>query len=110
MSALSAERSMSGGSAQSEGRFVPALKCVLTHWYQLRPSGTPIGSENNRRLIAINSMHRLGRRQGLDAVRGAIIGSIKGERILEAVLLPIGAALFPEVLPVEFILQLLRTA
>jgi hypothetical protein len=88
-----------------EGPLVPALGCALTHWYQLRLPGEKIGSVNNRRLVAIASQHKLARRQGLDALRGAVMGSVKGERAFEAVLLPVGAALFPDILPLKVVLR-----
>jgi hypothetical protein len=97
----------SGALLQPEP-YAPSLKCCLTHWYELRPNGEKIGSVNNRRLASISSQNRVARRQGIDALRGAIWSGVKGERAFEAVLLPIGAALFQDVLPFDLVLRHLR--
>lgn len=72
-------------------------------------TGEKLGSENNKRLTAITSQHRMTRRLGIDATRGAIIASVRGERAWEAPLLVIGAALFQDVLPLDLVLQNLRS-
>lgn len=109
MSARNAVTSTTDSALPYEGRFAPALSCCLQHWYELRLKGERIGSVNNKRFTAITSQHKMSRRLGLDALRGAIVSSVKGERAFEAVLLPIGAALFPDALPFELVMQNLRS-
>jgi hypothetical protein len=109
MSALDAVTPMPSGEKQPELPFTPSLRCILQHWYELRAKGLSLGSDNNKRLVAITSWHRTMRRQGIDGLRGAIVASVKGERSWEAPLLPIGAALFQDVLPLSLVLQNLRS-
>jgi hypothetical protein len=108
-SAADAERSTLSGSEQPELPFTPSLRCALTHWYELRPVGQKLGSDNHKRLAAVTSWHRTMRRQGIDGLRGAIVASVKVERSWEAPLLPIGAALFQDVLPLNLVLRNLRS-
>jgi hypothetical protein len=84
---------------------LPALRCVLTHFYEFRERGERLGSENNKRLAIITSQHKMARRLGLDALRGAVVSGMKGERVLEPALLIIGAALFPSSVPVGLVLR-----
>lgn len=106
-SVSSAERS-TATSSEPEQPFTPSLRCVLQHWYELRPKGEKLGSDNNKRLTAITSQHMNLRRKGVDAVRGAIMASVRCERTWEAPLLLIGAALFQDVLPLDLVLRNLR--
>jgi hypothetical protein len=105
-SARSAERNTPEQSQPEP--FVPALRCVLTHWYELRLRGAPLTAENNSRLSSIHSMHRACAEQGLSAVRATLLACVRGERAFEAALLPIGAALFPNSLPLSTVLRHLR--
>ncbi len=79
----------------------PALKCVLTHWYQLRLKNEPLGAENNKRLVAIKGLHMIFRRQGADALRGQLLRAAKSELVAEPAHLPVGAGLFHDNLQVE---------
>ena len=80
---------------------VPALKCVLTHWYQLRLKDETMGSENNKRLVSIKGLHMIFRRQGADALRGQLLQAAKSKLVAEPAHLPIGAGLFHENVVVE---------
>jgi hypothetical protein len=85
----------------SPSSFAPSLLCVLTHWYQLRDKKEKIGSVNNHRFSDIKALAMVGRRQGLDALRGAIVRAAKGEQMPEPGYYPIGAGLFTDDLVVE---------
>ncbi len=93
---------------QPTAAFAPALRCVLQHFYELRFPGDRIGPDNNKRLAHLTSLHRLARRQGRDGLRGVILASVHGEARMDAEELPVGAALFPDIVPVSFVLQKLR--
>lgn len=73
---------------------LPDVRCVLQHWYELRPKGEAIGSENNRRFTALTALARRERRHGVDALRGDILAALRGERALEVAFLPLAAGLF----------------
>lgn len=81
--------------------FYPAPKCVLSHWYELRASGDPIGPDNNKRLTQITSMQALARRHGLGALRGAVLAAVWGKRPMEPCFLPIGSSLFYDEVDIE---------
>jgi hypothetical protein len=97
-----------GGVEQPAPPFVPSLRCTLTHFCELRPRGEKLGSVNNRRLVSITSQYRFASSRGLDSLRGAVLSSVSGERAFEPALLPIGAALLQDVMPIEFIFRHLR--
>lgn len=80
---------------------VPALKCVLTHWYQLRLRDEPLGAENSKRLVAIKGLHMVFRRQGADALRGQLLQAARSAMVAEPAHLPVGAGLFSENVAVE---------
>lgn len=73
---------------------LPQVRCVLQHWYELRPKGQPMGSANNKRYIALSACARRYRRQGMDALRGDILSAMRGHKPFEAPFLPVGAGLF----------------
>lgn len=79
----------------------PALRCVLQHWYELRPKGEKIGSANNQRFVDIKALHMVARRQGIDSLRGTIVAAARSERASEPAHLPIGAGLFTDDLRIE---------
>jgi hypothetical protein len=81
------------------------LRCCLQHWYELRPKGTTIGVENNRRLVGIKALHMVWRRQGEAALRGMVLDTARGMRIIEPACLLVGAGLFPEDLRVETLIR-----
>ena len=78
-----------------------ALRCVLTHWYELRAPKEKIGSENNKRLTEIKGLHMVFRRQGIDALRGQLHAGAASQRVIESAALPIGGGLFPDDLDIE---------
>ena len=82
-----------------------SLRCVLQHWYELRPKGERIGSENNKRLTHIKQLHTVYRRQKADALRGSILAAARSERPLEPAFLPVGAGLFPEHVLIETLVR-----
>ena len=74
---------------------------MLQHWYELRPKGQKIGAENNRRFVDIKALLMVGRRQGLGALRTAVINAARGARAAEVAYYPVGAGLFTDDLAVE---------
>jgi hypothetical protein len=77
------------------------LRCVLQHWYELRPNGERVGDANAKRLIAIRTLNTLARRRGVDGLHGDILSSIKGEQADSEVHLPVGAGLFADDVRIE---------
>jgi hypothetical protein len=89
-------------------QYQTSLKCVLTHYCDLHLVGDTVGSVQNKRLVSVTSLHNVAARQGLEALHERLIGSVKGERVMEPALLPIGAGLFVDDLPIELILRHMR--
>lgn len=79
----------------------PSLRCVLTHWYQLRLKGEKLGPDNNARLVDIKALSMIQRRQGTDALRGTILQAARSMGTASPVHLPVGAGLFTENIQVE---------
>jgi hypothetical protein len=67
-----------------------------------------VGPVNNKRRVAVTSLHRIARVQGLGALRDRLVGAVREERVMEPALLPIGAGLFVDDLPVSLILRHVR--
>jgi len=88
-------------ASSSRSSPAPAVRCVLQHWYELRPKGEKIGTENNHRFTDLKALLMVGRRQGLDALHVAIINAAKGSRTSERAYYPVGAGLFTEDLIIE---------
>lgn len=81
---------------------MPPLRCCLRHWCAFEDA---YAITSTRRLSSVSSLHRVAQNQGLDALRGIIVAGVRGEHVLEAAYLPIGAALFQDDMPAEFVLQ-----
>jgi hypothetical protein len=86
----------------------PILRCILQHYYELKPD--PVTDENTavalldedaRRLVDIKTLNAVARRRGLDGLRKDLLSSIRGEQVLTATGLLVGAGLFTDDLRVE---------
>jgi hypothetical protein len=80
---------------------LPALKCVLLHWYRCTPDKEEMGDDNSRRYTSAHSMHMVMRRRGFDGLRANILAGIRGEQSLEPVHFLLGAGLLWSDLLVE---------
>ena len=79
----------------------PQLRCVLQHWYELRPQGQVLGSENNKRYVGIKALKMVLQRRGKDALRGEIFRAARSESMAEPAHLVVGAGFFPDDVLVE---------
>jgi hypothetical protein len=93
----------------SDAPFLPSLGCVLRHYYEFPPVWPDETYGRSVRLTSITSYHAAFQQRGSSALKDAIAAGLKGERVFEAPLLPIGAALFPEILPMTTIIRYMRS-
>jgi hypothetical protein len=80
---------------------VPDLRCVLRHWYELRPENKKIDSVNNRRFAQITQLSMRVRRQGLDMLRKDAQLAAKSMQVGDPALLIISSALLAGDVAVE---------